>query len=83
MLYEVITRGALPITYHIGPGSAKVHLKLEFNWDMKPIYNVIATLKGTKYPDEWVIRGNHHDACRITSYNVCYTKLLRIPFTAR
>lgn len=55
-------RGALPITYHIGPGPAKVHLKLEFSWDMKPAYDVIATLKGTDYPDEWVIRGNHHDA---------------------
>lgn len=55
-------RGALPITYHIGPGPAKVRLKLEFNWDMKPAYDVIATLKGSTYPDEWVIRGNHHDA---------------------
>ena len=55
-------RGALPMTYHIGPGPAKVHLKLEFNWDIKPAYDVIATLKGTTYPDEWVIRGNHHDA---------------------
>ena len=55
-------RGALPITYHIGPGPAKVRLKLEFNWDIKPAYDVIATLKGDTYPDEWVIRGNHHDA---------------------
>lgn len=55
-------KGALPITYHIGPGPAKVRLKLEFNWDMKPAYNVIATLKGSELPDEWVIRGNHHDA---------------------
>jgi N-acetylated-alpha-linked acidic dipeptidase len=55
-------RGALPITYHIGPGPAKVHLKLEFNWELKPAYDVIATLKGSTYPDEWVIRGNHHDA---------------------
>jgi len=54
--------GALPITYHIGPGPAKVHLKLEFNWDLKPAYDIIATLKGTTYPDEWVLRGNHHDA---------------------
>ncbi|WP_373512280.1 transferrin receptor-like dimerization domain-containing protein, partial [Persicitalea sp.] len=54
-------RGALPITYHVGPGPAKVHLKLEFNWDVQPAYNVIATLKGNDYPDEWVIRGNHHD----------------------
>ena len=55
-------RGALPITYHVGPGPAKVHLKLEFNWDLQPAYNVIATIKGNAYPDEWIIRGNHHDA---------------------
>ena len=54
-------RGGLPITYHAGPGKSKVHLKLEFNWDIKPLYNVIATMKGTDYPDQWVIRGNHHD----------------------
>lgn len=55
-------RGALPITYHIGPGPAKVRLKLEFEWKLQPAHNVIATLKGSKYPDQWVIRGNHHDA---------------------
>ena len=55
-------RGALPITYHIGPSSSKVHLKLQFNWDIKPAYDVIAKMKGSEYPDEWVIRGNHHDA---------------------
>ena len=55
-------RGALPITYHAGPSAAKVHLKLDFYWDVKPAYNVIATLKGSAFPDEWVIRGNHHDA---------------------
>ncbi|MBW8686868.1 transferrin receptor-like dimerization domain-containing protein [Chitinophaga rhizophila] len=55
-------RGALPFTYHIGPGKAKVHLKLEFDWKMVPAYNVIATMKGNQYPDQWVIRGNHHDA---------------------
>jgi len=55
-------RGALPITYHVGPGPAKVHLKLEFNWDLQPAYDIIAKMKGSAYPDEWVIRGNHHDA---------------------
>ncbi len=55
-------RGALPLTYHVGPGPAKVHLKLSFNWDMKPLYNVIARIPGSVYPDEWIIRGNHHDA---------------------
>ncbi|MGB9457471.1 MAG: transferrin receptor-like dimerization domain-containing protein [Bryobacteraceae bacterium] len=55
-------RGGLPITYRIGPGPAKVHLKLKFNWDQKPIYDVIARIPGAEYPDEWIIRGNHHDA---------------------
>ena len=55
-------RGALPITYHIGPGPAKVHLRARFNWDTKTIYNVIARIPGSAYPDEWIIRGNHHDA---------------------
>jgi N-acetylated-alpha-linked acidic dipeptidase len=54
-------RGGLPITYHVGPGKDKVHLKLEFNWDIKPINNVIARMPGTVFPDQWVIRGNHHD----------------------
>ena len=55
-------QGGLPFTYHIGPGKTKVHLKVEFNWDMVPCYDVIAKIKGSKFPDEWVIRGNHHDA---------------------
>lgn len=54
-------RGAFPVTYHFGPGPARVHLKVEFNWQKVTAYDVIATLKGSEYPDEWVIRGNHHD----------------------
>ena len=55
-------RGALPITYRIGPGPAKVHLKVRSNWDLKPLYDVIARVPGSAHPDEWIIRGNHHDA---------------------
>jgi N-acetylated-alpha-linked acidic dipeptidase len=55
-------RGALPITYHIGPGPAKVHLKLAFDWQVRPLYNVIARIPGAESPDEWIIEGNHHDA---------------------
>ncbi|MBZ5577515.1 MAG: M28 family peptidase [Acidobacteriia bacterium] len=55
-------RGGLPIAYHVGPGPAKVHLKLAFNWDMKTLYDVIARIPGTSDPDQWIIRGNHHDA---------------------
>lgn len=55
-------RGSLPVTYHFGGKAPTVRMKLEFNWDVKPIYNVIARLKGSTYPDEWIIRGNHHDA---------------------
>jgi N-acetylated-alpha-linked acidic dipeptidase len=54
-------RGGLPITYHVGPGPAKVHLKVSSNWDMKPIYDVIATLHGSN-DGQWVVRGNHFDA---------------------
>ena len=54
-------RGGLPITYHVGPSKDKVHLQLAFNWDLKPLYNVIAKMIGSEFPDEWVLRGNHHD----------------------
>lgn len=54
--------GALPITYHLGPSKKLIHLQLEFNWQTKTAYNVIAKIPGSTYPDQWVIRGNHHDA---------------------
>jgi len=54
-------RGALSTPYHVGPGTAKVHLKVAFNWDMKPVYDVIAKIPGSEQPDQWVVRGNHHD----------------------
>lgn len=53
--------GGLPITYHLGPGPARVRLAVKFNWQTITIYNVIARLEGSKFPDEWIIRGNHHD----------------------
>ncbi len=55
-------RGALPITYHIGPGKSNVHLKMESDWKLVPCYDVVAMIRGSEFPDEWVIRGNHHDA---------------------
>jgi N-acetylated-alpha-linked acidic dipeptidase len=55
-------RGNLPIPYHVGPGPARVHLQLAFNWDIKPVHDVIAKIPGGSFGDEWVIRGNHHDA---------------------
>ena len=54
-------RGGLPIPYHVGPGPARVHLQLAFDWKLVPAYNVIATLPGREFPDQWVVRGNHHD----------------------
>ncbi len=55
-------RGALPLTYHVGPGPAKVHLKVKSNWDTKRLYDVIVRIPGSSEPDVWVVRGNHHDA---------------------
>jgi N-acetylated-alpha-linked acidic dipeptidase len=54
-------RGGLPITYHTGPGPARVRLHVEFNWDLAPAYDVIARVPGAEYPDQWVVRGNHRD----------------------
>ena len=54
-------RGGLPITYHVGPGTVPVHLAVKSDWSRKPVYDVIATLRGAALPDEWVVRGNHHD----------------------
>jgi N-acetylated-alpha-linked acidic dipeptidase len=55
-------RGGLPTPYHLGPGPARVRLKLEFDWQLVPAYNVIATMTGSEFPDQWIVRGNHHDA---------------------
>jgi N-acetylated-alpha-linked acidic dipeptidase len=55
-------RGGLGQTYHVGPGPAKVHLKVEFNWDIKPVYDVVFRIQGAQAPDQWIVRGNHHDA---------------------
>ena len=55
-------RGALPLSYHLGPGPSTVHLQLEFDWKLTPLYDVIARLPGIERPDEWIFRGNHHDA---------------------
>ena len=55
-------RGGLPLAYKVGPSVVKAHLALSFNWDRKPLYDVVATIPGSTLPDQWVIRGNHHDA---------------------
>jgi len=54
-------RGSLPITYRVGPSAANVHLAVKSEWSLKTIYDVIATMKGSVSPDQWVLRGNHHD----------------------
>jgi len=54
-------RGGLALTYHVGPGPARVHLRARFTWALTPTYDVVATLKGAQSPDEWILRGNHHD----------------------
>src|SRR6202051_792351 len=54
-------RGGLALTYHLGPGPAKVHLKVLSDWNQKTLYDVVATLRGAQEPDRWIVRGNHHD----------------------
>src|SRR2546426_2463232 len=55
-------RGGLGITYHVGPGPAKVHLRVRSDWSTRTLYDVIARIPGSSAPDQWIIRGNHHDA---------------------
>jgi N-acetylated-alpha-linked acidic dipeptidase len=55
-------RGALPITYHIGPGPARVHVKLQMDYAQRRLINVVARITGRDLPDEWVIVGSHRDA---------------------
>jgi N-acetylated-alpha-linked acidic dipeptidase len=54
-------RGGLALTYHIGPGPAKVHMKVLSDWSQKTLYDVIAKIRGSQEPDRWIVRGNHHD----------------------
>ena len=54
-------RGALPLTYHVGGAGASAHILVQSNWDQKPLYDVIAVMKGAREPDQWVVRGNHRD----------------------
>jgi N-acetylated-alpha-linked acidic dipeptidase len=55
-------RGGLPLSYHVGVGPAKVHLKVVSNWDIKPVNDVVFKIPGHTEPDIWIVRGNHHDA---------------------
>ncbi len=54
-------RGGLPLAYHLGPGPAKVRIKVLSDWNQKTLYDVIATAPGAQEPDRWIVRGNHHD----------------------
>ena len=54
-------RGGLPLTYRSGPSTALVHLAVKSDWGLRTIYDVIAELPGAVWPDQWVVRGNHHD----------------------
>ncbi len=55
-------QGALPLTYHVGPGPVAVHLQSVQDWAVRPIWNVIATIKGREHPEQVVVAGNHRDA---------------------
>ncbi len=55
-------QGALPFTYHVGPGPVKVHLSLKMNYLFVTIWDVLGVIRGSQFPDEWVLTGNHRDA---------------------
>ncbi len=55
-------QGSLPFTYHVGPGPVRVKMRLRQDYAYRSIWNVIGRIKGSEYPDEWVVAGNHRDA---------------------
>lgn len=55
-------QGALPFRYHVGPGGVRVHLVSRQDYQRRIIWDVIGTVPGTQYPNDWVIVGNHRDA---------------------
>ena len=55
-------QGGLPLRYHVGPGPAKINLKLQMDTRVRPIYNVITRIEGSEEPEKMIIIGNHHDA---------------------
>lgn len=59
-------QGGLRFPYRIGAEegeqAVRVRLAVENDDSLRTIYNVIATIPGKEFPDEWVMYGNHHDA---------------------
>ncbi len=55
-------QGGLPLAYHVGPGPAEVEMSVSMDYQIRTIWNVIATIPGTVEPDRWVMIGNHRDA---------------------
>jgi len=55
-------QGALPFTYHVGGGPVRVKMHLKQAYQYWPIWDVIGRIPGAKYPDQWVVLGNHRDA---------------------
>ncbi len=55
-------KGALPLTYHAGPSVVKAHFKVAMDNSTHPLHDVIMTIPGSVYPDQWILFGNHHDA---------------------
>ena len=55
-------QGGLPLPYHVGPGPAEVAFAIDMEYELRPIWNVIAKIKGTVEPDRWILVGNHRDA---------------------
>ena len=55
-------QGALPFTYHVGPGPAKVKIHLKQDYQFRTIWDVTGLVRGSEWPDEWVVAGNHRDA---------------------
>jgi N-acetylated-alpha-linked acidic dipeptidase len=55
-------QGSLPFTYHVGPGPVRVKMHLKQDYRFRTLWDVIGRVRGSEFPDEWVVAGNHRDA---------------------
>ena len=55
-------QGALPFTYHVGPGPVRVRLHLQQDYQYRTLWDVIGRIPGAQQPGQWVVAGNHRDA---------------------
>jgi len=55
-------RGGLRTPYRVGPGPAVVRVDVEMEQGLRPIYDIVASIRGASTPERSILFGTHHDA---------------------